>query len=113
MNGGLGQFFCNSSGNYAIQTLTALNQLSATVSASLLKEALKQFPVDSLADGKRNERHAIATTSEVMKIFDDLDCEYYAKVGSFPPDETLVEENLWSLCYKFMEMHQQSKISHT
>jgi hypothetical protein len=83
-NGGLHQYFSNSSGEYAHEALAALNELRATQTARLLQQAIAAFPGKRVPKdwARRNEQLA-KTDSELLNT---LDSEYYALADSGTED---------------------------
>lgn len=104
VNGGLQQYFSNSSGRFAHETLSALLELGASQSAKLLRQAIHLFPRKRVPEDfeERNERlHEIDSD-----LFDALDTSYY----------TLAEEgteDLSELVLAFMKRHRRDQIAAT
>lgn len=65
-NGGFVQFFRQQAGDYAADTLLALEQIKAKVSASLLEQMLAFFPAGE----------APSDVDEREEIFDQIESEY-------------------------------------
>jgi hypothetical protein len=108
LNGGIDQFFCNSSGNFAFETLAALKTLNAKISASILEDAIKLLSLDSQI-GDQEVRYKTIQQKNLSDDFDKLDQKYHDNVHSFPhdPDEP---ENIWKLCITFMRAHIDDSI---
>ncbi|MBU0997621.1 MAG: DMP19 family protein [Firmicutes bacterium] len=66
-NGGFDQFFTNSTGNYASETIECLKKIEALHTASLLREA-----IDTIASAKSEEDLA-----EIEEKLDKLDDKFY------------------------------------
>jgi len=77
-NGGLDQFFFNSSGEYALETIQALEHIKANKAASILREACERFP-DGRPPKDILERRSIlvSTISPNSVGFEDLDTRFY------------------------------------
>ena len=75
LNGGFSQFFSNSSGNHAHETLAALHELGATRAAGLLQRAIDTFP-DGRVPHERGKRcDALEKSNDA--VLDALDTEFY------------------------------------
>ncbi len=91
-NGGFRQFFGNSSGRYANETLAALESIGSTHISELMREALSYFPngqlpTDPIAREAMIEKVA---TKEVQEAWSALDERFYA-VDEEWLDELLIE----------------------
>lgn len=84
-NGGFQQFFWNSSGDTAVETLRALEALGATEAARLVTRALAVFP-DARPPADREARIALLETlpAEATATWSDLDDAFYR----YPDDLT-------------------------
>src|SRR5262245_6091072 len=103
VNGGMSQFFSNSSGNRAHESLTALRSLGADISVGLLEKALTLFP-DGVAPKDRVKRCDLLFAFEARdpRFLEELTQEYYKRVdalGSIP------EEDLMALELAFIRTH--------
>ena len=78
-NGGFDQFFFNSSGDHARQTLEALNAIGAPQVASMLSRAIAVFP-DSAPSSDRTKRQAQLDALDQAKrdSLGDVDQEFFA-----------------------------------
>jgi Domain of unknown function (DUF4375) len=75
-NGGMWQFFDNSAGDHAAETVTALETVGAVRAAAALKAAMAGFPGGS-PSADREERFAgLQAVSESLNSFDR---EFYAE----------------------------------
>mgnify|MGYP003584548255 CR=1 FL=1 len=92
VNGGMSQFFSNSSGNRAHETLAALRAVGAPLCVQLLEKALTLFP-DGIAPVDREKRcELLFAFEERDPIFlEELDQAFYARVDTLTsvPDEDL------------------------
>ena len=77
-NGGFNQYFFNSSGDYARETVQALKEIKANKTAPLLEKAIQQFP-DSNFPSDRTERQDIMEKIEdkADEVWDRLDNNFY------------------------------------
>lgn len=77
-NGGFSQFFSNSSGNHAKETVQALKEIKANKTATLLEKAIQQFP-DSNVPSDRRKREDIMEKMEdnAYEVWDELDNSFY------------------------------------
>jgi hypothetical protein len=73
-NGGFSQYFSNYSGDYAIETLTALKTIKSKIFFDLLNNAIKKFP-DGTAPKDRDEREELVEKmeNENDSLWDSLD----------------------------------------
>jgi hypothetical protein len=100
-NGGFHQFLANTSGDYAAETLEALQQAGATISAGLLEEALSLFP-DRRAPRDQSERLRLllGVTACSKDLLDRLDRCSYREVD---PIEGESRESLDVLLLAYMQ----------
>lgn len=77
-NGGFGQYFSNSSGNFAHQTIESLNAIGANSTADILKKAIDQFP-NHMVPEDCNERNTIITqiSKTAGAVWEALDNDFY------------------------------------
>jgi hypothetical protein len=77
-NGGFNQYFLNSSGNYAHETILSLAAIGATKTAKILGRAIDQFPGKNVPND-RNERNVILEQieDEANKVWNELDKEFF------------------------------------
>jgi hypothetical protein len=78
-NGGFDQFFFNSTGNYSLETVRALELINANKTAAILREACDRFPgsmppTDILA----RREIMLSTVSPDAGAFEELDARFYA-----------------------------------
>ena len=77
-NGGFDQFFFNSSGNTALQTLAALERLGAQHPAGLVRRAVAVFPGGQpSADRDERETQMEALPESARELWSQLDDEFY------------------------------------
>lgn len=109
VNGGMSQFFSNSAGNHSSETLTALREIGAVLSAELLQKALTIFP-NSEAPVDRRRRCDLLFAFEKLdpKFLDALDEVYYQRVLSL---DTESEEDLTQLIADYLRMHQSERVA--
>jgi hypothetical protein len=77
-NGGFDQFFINSSGDYALDTPSALDEIGAHHTANLVKRAIYLFP-GGLASRNREQRiEQLDSMDETIRDkFGDFDSEFF------------------------------------
>ena len=78
-NGGFSQYFFNSSGNYAHETVRSLKLIVANKTADILQKAIDQFP-NKLVPKDRDERQKVLDQigEESNAIWNGLDQKFYA-----------------------------------
>ena len=79
-NGGFNQYFINSSGDFAHQTIQSLIAIGANTTADILQKAINQFP-DKKVPQDRDERIEIVeqieeTATEIWEELDEKVFEY-------------------------------------
>lgn len=79
-NGGFNQYFINSSGDFAHQTIQSLRAVGATATADILQKAIDQFP-DKIVPQDRDKRielveHIEETANEVWEELEQKFFEY-------------------------------------
>ena len=103
INGGFSQFFSNSAGDNAAETLKALHAINADFSADLLQQACIAFGGD-LPPADRNHRCEMLFSYEDENrcCFNDLDKQFYDRVVN----ATLSQgENLDELLMQFLRIN--------
>lgn len=77
-NGGFNQFFYNSSGDFAHETIKSLKIIGADKTAAILQQAIDLFP-DKTVPQDRIERQEILKKIETTanEIFEDLDQKFF------------------------------------
>jgi hypothetical protein len=77
-NGGFDQFFFNSSGNTAMETVTALERLGAKHTAALVQRAAGVFPDGRpAADRDERETQMEALPESARELWSQLDDDFY------------------------------------
>jgi hypothetical protein len=76
--GGINQYFFNSSGKYAHQTVEALKAVGAEANAKILQEAIGKFPDKTVPqdDGKRQDVLEVIEDND-DEAFEELDRKFY------------------------------------
>jgi hypothetical protein len=94
-NGGLDQFFLNSSGDNTQETITALRQIGSMRFLGILESAAQQFP-EARVPKDRDERMAVMEQIEdkTGPIWDSLDTEFYK-----------YEEDIYGLLISYIQGH--------
>lgn len=76
-NGGFHQFFFNSSGDNADETVAALESVGAHNAAELLRQAIAKFPGGKVS-GDQDERQVLMVDLFSDGAFEDLDGKFFA-----------------------------------
>jgi hypothetical protein len=77
-NGGFEQYFFNSSGNHALDTPAALEEIGAHHTAELVRRAIKLFPGGTPPRDLYQRRKKLeAIDDTIIDKFDKLDTEFY------------------------------------
>ena len=97
-NGGFNQYFYNSSGDYAHQTIISLRQINAIKTAAILQLAIDQFP-NSIVPKDQSERWDILEKIEekAEEVWEQLDKRFLE-----------YEDNLYDLNIEFIKQHRSS-----
>jgi len=108
INGGVSQFFSNSSGNWAQESLGALRQIGAALCVKVLEKALTLFP-SGVAPVDRQKRCELLFAFEEREpqFLDELTDVLYKRVvaiGSVP------EEDLAALQLAFMQANRAGQV---
>lgn len=89
-NGGFEQYYFNSSGNYAIDTPAALEEIGAFRTAELVQEANSSFPGGSPPrNWDERIKRAELVSDEISARWDELDNRFYEYVD--PLEELQIE----------------------
>jgi Domain of unknown function (DUF4375) len=82
-NGGFNQYFFNSDGDYAHETLIALNAIGANHALIIMQTAINEFP-NHIVPKDRNKRQEVLKEIEkkASKTWDKLDSTFY----TYPDD---------------------------
>ena len=91
-NGGFDQFFFNSSGDYANETLEALKRIGATKNAKIVEEAYSYFPENPIP--KNNEKR--------REILENIDEQTSEKWTQLEDKFYLYEENIGGLVLDYV-----------
>ena len=77
-NGGFNQYFCNTSGDNAHETVLSLKEIGANKTADILQQAIDQFP-NKMVPKDRDERTKIVEQIEetANEVWDELDQKFY------------------------------------
>jgi hypothetical protein len=77
-NGGFGQYFINSSGDYAHETVRSLKLVGAAHTGDILQKAIDHFP-NKKVPKDRDDRISIVEKIEenASEVWDDLDQKFY------------------------------------
>jgi hypothetical protein len=96
-NGGLDQFYLNSAGDYAIETVWAFKMINAPTAAEILTRANSLF-ADKMPPKNWDDRGEILSKmlsdETISKAFDDLTTEFYHEA-----------EDVYDLAYLYIEAH--------
>ena len=77
-NGGFDQYFFNSSGEYAHETLKALEEIKANQMAEILNSAIKEFPTLPIPKDTEQRRELMEDIPDsISDTWDKLDDEFY------------------------------------
>jgi hypothetical protein len=95
-NGGFAQFFENSAGDHAMDTIEALKTLGASQMAAMVSDAVSVFPENRPAsDRDRRQEQLARLDPQARARLDELDSAFY----KYP-------ENLAALERKYVRAHQ-------
>jgi hypothetical protein len=108
INGGVSQFFSNSAGNWAHESLASLRRIGAVLCVELLEKALTLFP-SGIAPVDRRKRCELLFAFEERdpQFLEGLSQIFYERVdalGSVP------EEDLIALQLAFMQTHRAEQV---
>ena len=97
-NGGFNQYFYNSSGDFAHETLISLRSIGANKTADILQQSIDQFP-NSVAPKDRSERQNILEQIEDKsnEVWEDLNQKFF-----------LYEDNLHDLNIEYIKQNRSS-----
>jgi len=78
-NGGINQFYFNSSGDFSHETVTALTAIGAQKTANIIKTANDQFPNKSVPQDRVKRQEILAQIeAKANKVWDELDDKFYS-----------------------------------
>jgi hypothetical protein len=108
INGGFSQFFANTSGDRAHESLTALRRIGAPLSVDLLEKAMTLFP-GGIAPVEQQRRCELLFAFEEREpeFLEELDRLFYERVdglGAVP------EEDLTALQLAFLRSHRAERV---
>ena len=77
-NGGFSQFFLNSSGDNAHETVLSLKAIGADKTAELLQKAIDQFPSKTVSKDRDKRTEIVEEIEETAEeVWNDLDQKFY------------------------------------
>ncbi len=77
-NGGINQYFINSSGNYAHQTIQSLQAINATITADILQKAIDLFPNKNVPQDQEERIASVKKIEEdANEIWEELDKKFF------------------------------------
>ena len=77
-NGGFSQFFLNSSGDNAHETVLSLKAIGANKTADLLQKAIDQFPSKTVSKDRDKRTEIVEEIEETAEeVWNDLDQKFY------------------------------------
>ncbi len=77
-NGGFDQYFFNSSGGYAHETLIALKEIKAPLTADILNRAIRVFPTLPVPkDTEQRREYLEDIPASISEIWEKLEDEFY------------------------------------
>ena len=104
LNGGISQFFSNSAGNWAQESLAGLREIGADVCVELLEKALTLFPCGvAPADREKRCKLLFAFEDRDPQFLEQLSHAFYKRVDALG---WVPEEDLTALQLAFMQAHR-------
>ena len=94
-NGGFGQFFYNSSGQYAHEILGAYQKIEAYKTADIIKRAINLFPTLPVPKNWETRQDIVLEIDSDAGLWNELDNEFYK-----------YEDNISDLTIKFVEQNK-------
>lgn len=77
-NGGFGQYFMNSSGEYAHETIQSLITIGANKTAAILQQAINEFPGAKVPKERHIRLEALERIEDSAdEVWDSLDQQFY------------------------------------
>jgi len=101
LNGGFEQYFSNSSGEYAHETLAALQEVGASQAAKLLEQAIAAFPGGQVPTQRLARYEALQKVN--AEVLEALDTAYYRL-------EKTTGEDLSERILAFMRNHAADRV---
>lgn len=78
-NGGFNQYFSNSSGVFALETVMSLKLIGADKTADLLQNAIDQFPNKTIPNGRDERQEVLERIQEkANEVWNKLDQKFFA-----------------------------------
>lgn len=97
-NGGFDQFFSNSSGDYAHETLTSLKLIGANKTVDILQKAIDQFPNSTVSKDRDKRQNFLEQMEEkANEVWEQLDQAFYK-----------YDDNLNDLNIEFIKQNKNS-----
>lgn len=97
-NGGFNQFFYNSSGNFAHETLASLQSIGANRTADILQQAIDQFPKSTVPKDRPERQNILEQIEEKAdEVWEQLDQKFYKYV-----------DNLYDLNIEYIKQNRNS-----
>lgn len=93
-NGGFNQYFINSSGEYAHETVLALKAIGAVKTANILQQAIDRFPNSKVPKNRKSRITLVRKIDPEISIWDDVESKFMD-----------YEEDLNALNLEFIEKH--------
>lgn len=94
-NGGFGQFFYNSSGQYAHEILGAYQKIEAYKTADIINRAINLFPTLPVPKNWETRQDIVLEIDSDAGLWNELDNEFYK-----------YEDNISDLTIKFVEQNK-------
>ncbi len=77
-NGGFNQYFCNSSGDNAHETILSLKAIGADKTAEILQKAVDQFPNETVPKDKDKRNEIVEQIEKTAgEVWNNLDQKFY------------------------------------
>jgi hypothetical protein len=97
-NGGFLQYFYNSSGDNAHETISSLNEIGAFITSRILEVAISQFPGSQVPMDSEERAQIIAQIEDkANEVWSDLDQEFYK-----------YQDDLNELNIEYVKKHKES-----
>lgn len=77
-NGGFNQYFYNSSGDFAHETITSLRAIGANKTADILQKAIEQFPSSAVPKDRTKRQEILEQIEDTAnEVWEQLDQTFY------------------------------------
>ena len=97
-NGGFNQYFYNSSGDYAHETLASLQAIGTNTNADILQQAIDQFPSSNVPKNRQERQNVLEQiAAKAKEVWENLDQKFYA-----------YEDDLNELNLQYVKQHRRS-----